>query len=114
MPVLKKQTLDKSTYELAIERINRTYDIFDEVWVSFSAGKDSTAVLNLAIKVAKERDRLPVKVIFFDEEAIPYHNVEYVERVRQLDEVDFKWCCLPLRFRNACSRKQPWWWPWNK
>lgn len=23
-----------------------------------------------------------------------------------------EWYCLPLRHRNACSRRHPWWWPW--
>jgi predicted phosphoadenosine phosphosulfate sulfurtransferase len=51
--------------------------------VSFSGGKDSTAVLNTALVVAKELGRLPLDVVFFDEEAIHPPTIEYVERVRQ-------------------------------
>ncbi len=28
-------------------------------------------------------------------------------------EVRFRWYCLPVKHRNACSRRQPYWHPWN-
>ena len=56
MAVNKKKDIDENVYDLAIKRINRTYDIFDNVVVMFSGGKDSTVCLNLALQVAKERN----------------------------------------------------------
>ena len=50
--VYKKRDIDKDVYTLALERINRTYDIFDNVVVMFSGGKDSTVCLNLTLQVA--------------------------------------------------------------
>ena len=70
--VHKKKEIDRNVYDLALERIRRTYDIFDNVVVMFSGGKDSTVCLNLTLQIAKERNKLPLDVYFFDEEAIPY------------------------------------------
>lgn len=108
----KKQAVDKSTRELALERFDYLYDRFDTVAVSFSGGKDSTAVLNCAIEVATAKKRLPVEVFTFDEEAIPPETVEYMERVRQRDDVAFRWFCVPIEHRNACSNSQPYWYCW--
>lgn len=108
----KKQPVNKSTIDLTLERFEYLYDKFDTVAVSFSGGKDSTAVLNCAIKVATEKKRLPVHVFTFDEEAIPPETVEYMDRVRQRDDVLFRWFCVPIEHRNACSTTQPYWYCW--
>ena len=113
MVVHKKKEIERDVYELAIERIHRTYDIFDNVVVMFSGGKDSTVCLNLVIDVARERNKLPVEVYFFDEEAIPYETIDYVKRVSDLPEVDMHWMCLPVKHRNGCSRTEPYWYPWG-
>lgn len=110
--VNKKQPVDKSTLHLTLERFEYLYDTFDSVSISFSGGKDSTAVLNCAIEVATQKKRLPVNVISFDEEAIPPETVEYMERVRLRDDVSFRWYCIPIEHRNACSTKQPYWYCW--
>ena len=70
---------DKSVLEHSLERIRTAYDRFDRVIVSFSGGKDSTAVLNLALEVARERGKLPLEAVFFDEESIHPTTIEYVE-----------------------------------
>ena len=113
MVVHKKKDIDENVYDLAIKRINRTYDIFDNVVVMFSGGKDSTVCLNLALQVAKERKKLPLDVFFFDEEAIPYETIDYVKRVADLPEVNMHWLCLPVKHRNGCSLKDPYWFPWG-
>lgn len=112
MAVNKKKDIDENVYDLAIKRINRTYDIFDNVVVMFSGGKDSTVCLNLALQVAKERNKLPLDVFFFDEEAIPYETIDYVKRVADLPDVRMHWLCLPVKHRNGCSLKEPFWYPW--
>ncbi len=111
--MLKKQAVEQNVWELALDRTRRAYDLFDHIAVSFSGGKDSTVCLHAAMEVARERGRLPLDVFFWDEEAIPPETVEYVRRVSQSDGVSLRWLCLPVKHRNACSRKSPWWYPWN-
>lgn len=98
---------------MGLERMRYLYNRFDNIVISFSGGKDSTAVLHLASVVAREQGKLPVKVNFFDEEAIHPPTIEYVERVRQREDIDLSWYCLPVKHRNACSNEQPYWHCWN-
>lgn len=108
-----KVTIDRDVYTMALERMNILYDRYDKVAVSFSGGKDSTAVLNVALKVATDRGRLPLDVAFWDEEAVNPETIEYVERVRARDDIRMKWLCVPIKHRNACSTQEPLWFPWD-
>tara|TARA_R110002153_G_scaffold115411_1_gene258583 strand:- start:2953 stop:4134 length:1182 start_codon:yes stop_codon:yes gene_type:complete len=109
----KKYNEEQNVYDAALERIEYLYNNYDDVVVSFSGGKDSTAMLLCCIDVARKLDRLPVKAFFYDEEAIHPPTIDYVRRVAQSDEVDLDWYCLPIQHRNACSNTQPFWHCWN-
>jgi len=103
-------------YTAALERTEHVMDTFDRVVVMFSGGKDSTAVLNVALEVALSHPRfdrhLPLRCVHWDEKAIPYETEDYVRRTAQRDNVVMEWYCVPLKHRNACARRSPWWWPW--
>jgi predicted phosphoadenosine phosphosulfate sulfurtransferase len=111
-----RRHLETDVYTLALERAAYVLDSFDHVAVAFSGGKDSTATLNVALEAAHSDPRferhLPLRAIFFDEEAIPFETEEYVRRTGQRDDVALEWYCLPVQHRNACSRRSPYWWPW--
>jgi predicted phosphoadenosine phosphosulfate sulfurtransferase len=113
---LPQRELAQDVYTLALERTANTFASFDHVAVLFSGGKDSTAVLNIALEVAHSDPRfarhLPLRAIFFDEEAIPAETEEYVRCTFARPDVAGEWYCIPIKHRNACSRKSPWWWPW--
>jgi len=110
----KKHEISESCYDLAVKRVALTYDRFDRVVVSFSGGKDSTACMNLCLEEARRRNRLPLEVVFFDEECIPPETVEYMERIKANPEIRLYWFCLPLKLGNACSRKHPEWYAWGE
>jgi len=108
----KKQYVDRDCMSLALERMEYLFDTFDQVWISFSGGKDSTACLNTALQVATDKKKLPLNVFTFDEEAIPPETVDYQQRVADRDDINFLWYCLPIEHRNACSTVQAHWYPW--
>lgn len=110
--VRKVQPVEETVDVLARQRISNAFDRFDHIAVSFSGGKDSTVCLMLTLEEARRRGRLPLHVVHFDEEAIPYQTADYVRRLTANPELRVAWYCLPVKHRNACSRQQPWWSPW--
>lgn len=109
----KKEYIDKNVYDAAIERVHDYYEMFDKISVSWSGGKDSTAALEVTIEVARERGELPVEVMFFDEEAIIPETVNLAKRLRERDEVDLKWYCVPLKQKNTVAEDESKWIAWN-
>lgn len=113
---LARVTVDTDVYTLARQRTAYLMDNHDKVAVLFSGGKDSTATLNVALDEAhsdpKHARHLPLRTIFYDEEAIPQETADYVARVAARPDVALEWYCLPVQHRNACSRTSPYWWPW--
>ncbi len=114
LKIRSKEYQAENVLEAALARIRQCYEQFDMVYVSFSAGKDSTALLACTIAVARELNRLPVQVVFVDEEAIHPPTVDYANRMRNNPEVKLDWYCLPVKHRNACSKASPHWYPWRE
>jgi predicted phosphoadenosine phosphosulfate sulfurtransferase len=114
MKIRKKKYIEQNVYEKSLERIRHLYDCYDELVVSFSGGKDSTALLNVVIEVARELGKLPVRAVFYDEEVIHPPTIEYVHRVRENPDVDLEWYCLQVQHRNACSNDEPFWFCWDE
>ncbi len=111
--ILRRREVAQNVHDLTIERLHHAYELLDTLAVAFSGGKDSAVVLNLALQVARERKRVPLIAHFHDEECIPDETVDYVRRVSQDHDLDLRWLCLPVKHRNACSRKFPFWYPWD-
>lgn len=103
----------RTTLEAAIERINWIYDEFENVQVTFSGGKDSTVVLNLALSIAAQRGRLPVPVVFIDQEAEWQSTIDYVRTVMYDPRVKPIWLQVPFRIFNATSTADPWLQAWD-
>jgi predicted phosphoadenosine phosphosulfate sulfurtransferase len=110
---LKGRKTDVSTLDAARERFRIAYERYDRIVVSFSGGKDSSCCLHLAIEAARAAGRLPVEAVFVDEEAIYPQTVEYVDRWSRNPDVKLHWICYPIQHRNACSPREPYWYPWD-
>ena len=99
--------------EKARERVSRLFDEFETVIVNTSGGKDSTVVLNLALEEAARRDRLPLDVMFIDQEAEWDATIQYVRQVMEDERVTPWWIQFPFRLSNATSETEDWLQCWN-
>lgn len=99
---------DSTVYDEALVRINRIFDEFENVVVAFSGGKDSTVTFNLAMKIATERNRLPLDVMFLDQEVESSFTIEYVKEIMYRKDVRPFWYQMPFRLFNASSESEPW------
>ena len=106
--------LDQNVYDAALERIDYLFNEFDEVIVSFSGGKDSTIVLNLCLQIAELKGRLPLKVLFIDQEAEWNAVIEYARRVMTDPRIEPHWLQVPIKLFNATSMDAPWLHCWGK
>lgn len=109
-----KKYIDKNVYEAAVERYDYIYKNFEKVCVSFSNGKDSGVLLNLAIEAARRHGKLPVNVLYIDMEAQYAKAIEFTHRMFSRNEVQGWWVCLPIHLRNAVSQIKPYWVCWDK
>lgn len=111
---MKKLYKNKNVYEAAVERLNYIFDEFERVCVSFSGGKDSGVVLNMAIDIARQRGRR-LGVMFIDLEAFYQKTVSYVEEMFKANEdvLDAYWICLPMESPNSVSYLEPTWIWWQ-
>lgn len=109
-----KSYLDKNVYEAAVERYDYIYKHFERVCISFSNGKDSGVLLNLAIEAARRHGKLPVNVLYIDMEAQYAKAIEFTHRMFSREEVTGWWVCLPIHLRNAVSQIMTYWVCWDK
>jgi predicted phosphoadenosine phosphosulfate sulfurtransferase len=110
-----QEGLGKNVWEAAVDRCIQVLETFEDYYVSFSGGKDSTAVLE-AVLAAHDVLGLkePVKVVYFDEEVVHPETDEYVIRCIGSKPIDLHWYCLPVLQRNSCSMESPAWYPWGE
>lgn len=107
---------DKNVLDAAIERYEIIFNHFDHIYFSFSGGKDSSVMVQLAAKVARKLNR-KFDILYIDLEAQYQATIQHVEEIKnELKDVinKFYWICLPLSLRNASSIIQPKWVCWDK
>ncbi len=110
---MSKHYNDKNVWDAAVERYEYIFNNFEKVCISFSNGKDSGVLLNLAIDVAKRMNKLPVHALYIDMEAQYKHAIDFTYRMFNRPEVEGYWVCLPIHLRNAVSQFQSHWMCWD-
>ncbi len=113
--MIKKYT-GLNVYDALQERLHYLFNEFDNIFVSFSGGKDSGLLLNLTLDF--QRKYYPDKkigVFHQDFEAQYSVTTQYVERTFEkiANEVYPYWVCLPMATRTALSSYQMYWYPWD-
>lgn len=113
---MKKKYLDINVYEALQERFKFIFEEFENIYVSFSGGKDSGLLLNLLMDyMEKHNIKKKIGVFHQDFEAQYTLTVEYVKRMfdKYLDRIEPYWVCLPMATRTALSSYQTYWYPWD-
>ncbi len=113
MSLLKKYQ-EINVLQASQERINFIFDNFEKIYLSFSAGKDSTLMLHLVMDEAVKRNR-KIGIMLVDLEAQYKLTMTHAENCINMykDHIDLYWVCLPLALRNAVSNFQPHWLAWD-
>ena len=106
----------KNVYDALQERFHYLFHEFENIYVSFSGGKDSGVLLNLLLDF--KRKYYPgrrIGVFHQDFEAQYSVTTEYVTRTFQAleGECDLYWVCLPMATRTALSSYEMYWYPWD-
>lgn len=111
---MPKFRLNKNVYEASVERVKYTFDNFDRVYLSFSAGKDSTVMFHIVADEAKKRN-IKFGLLIVDLEGQYKFTIEHLKAMIEeyKDLIDLYWVCLPLHLRNAVSVYEPFWLCWD-
>lgn len=111
-----KQFLAQNVYDALQERLHFIFEEFDNIYISFSGGKDSGLLLNLVLEYQKKYfPQKKIGVFHQDFEAQYTVTTEYIERTFEKikDEVEPYWICLPMATRTAVSSYEMFWYPWD-
>lgn len=116
---MNRQYLYHNVYEMFLERMQFIFKEFDNIFVSFSGGKDSGLLLEMTLDFRNKYypDR-QIGVFHQDFEAQYTVTSEYVERTfKRLENepgLDLYWVCLPMATRTCFSSYQMYWFPWDE
>lgn len=98
------------------DRLKLLFDEFDNIYVSFSGGKDSGVLLNLCIDYIRQNklDR-KIGVFHLDYEAQYTYTTEYVDKTlaENSDILDVYRCCIPFKVTTCTSMYENYWRPWD-
>lgn len=107
-----------NVYDALQERLHYIFQEFDNIYLSFSGGKDSGLLLNLTLNFRNQYypDRL-IGIFHQDFEAQYTVTTEYIERtftrLEKEPNLELYWVCLPMATRTALSNYEMFWYPWD-
>lgn len=106
-----------NVYEATQNRLNFIFNEFDNIYVSFSGGKDSGVLLNLCIDyIRKNNLKRKIGVFHLDYEAQYEMTTNYVNETlkENLDILEIYRCCVPFKVTTCTSMHQSFWRPWEE
>ena len=111
------EKLKLNVYEVSQLRLKRIFEEFDNVYVSFSGGKDSGILVNLCLDYIREHKLNRKLVVFHMDYEVQYqHTIEYVDRLfkEKADEIEVYRVCVPFKVTTCASMYQHYWRPWDE
>ena len=96
--MIKTATTPKNVYELAQERLRIIFNEFDNVYLSFSGGKDSGVLLSLCIDyIRKNNLKIKLGVFHMDYEIQYKMTIDYIARMLEenKDILEVYRVCVP-------------------
>ncbi|MCI8598650.1 MAG: DUF3440 domain-containing protein [Lachnospiraceae bacterium] len=111
-----RKYLEQNVYEALQRRLKFIFEEFDNIYISFSGGKDSGLLLNMVMNFRKVYyPEKKLGIFHQDFEAQYTVTTEYVERTfeRFEGEAELYWVCLPMATRTALSSYEMYWYPWD-
>lgn len=110
----RKMPIGIDVLTAARARMAWAFEQFPRLYLSFSAGKDSTVMLQLAAEEARKRKR-KIGVLLVDLEAQYAETIKHALAmfVRYQDVIEPYWISLPISLRNAVSIEQTHWRCWD-
>lgn len=113
-----KEYLGIDVYAAAMERFEFLFRNFDNIYVSFSGGKDSGVLLNLLLDFRRAHYPSRVVGVFHQDFEAQYSvTTEYITRTfARLEReplTELHWVCLPMATRTALSNYEMYWYPWD-
>lgn len=102
----------KDVLSAAIDRVRILFDEYENICLSFSGGKDSTALFYLINSEAKKRNRKFI-LYFQDQEAEYKATIDMVEWAMSQPNVIPMWYQVPIFMTNAASHQQLFLWAWG-
>jgi predicted phosphoadenosine phosphosulfate sulfurtransferase len=106
-----------NVYEATQARLKTLFDEFDNIYVSFSGGKDSGVLLNLCIDYIRQHKlERKIGVFHIDYEAQYQMTTDYVDQelAKNGDILEVYRICLPIAAQCATSMHQAYWIPWDR
>lgn len=79
---MRKKQLNINVMDAALSRIEWIFESFDNIYLSFSGGKDSTVLFHLMSTIAKAKGR-KFNVLFIDWEAQYTITISHIEKMKK-------------------------------
>ena len=114
---MKRYSETKDVYQAALERYAFIFANFERIYLSFSGGKDSGVMLNLAIKYMRDNGiKKKIGVMILDNEANYEQSLTFMRSIldKNLDLLDVYWCCLPITLPCTVSSYAVEWQCWGE
>lgn len=114
---MSRQYLAQDVFEATQERLEFIFQEFDNIYVSFSGGKDSGVLLNLVFQFMRRRGiAKKIAVYYMDYEGSYQYTEDFIRRMVEsnADLIDLYWVCLTYKTKCGVSIYRNYWLPWNE